>query len=129
MENVNIRPITTLLVANRGEIARRIMRTARDMGVSTVAVYADGDALSPFVTEADTAIALNGRTSAETYLDIDKILDACLRSGADAVHPGYGFLSENAEFARAIIDAGYAWLGPKPEVIASMGDKLAAKKL
>ena len=129
MENVNIRPISTLLVANRGEIARRIMRTARDMGVSTVAVYADGDALSPFVTEADTAIALNGRTSAETYLDIDKILDACRRSGADAVHPGYGFLSENAEFARAIIDAGHAWLGPKPEVIASMGDKLAAKKL
>lgn len=129
MENVSIRPITTLLVANRGEIARRVMRTARDMGISTVAVYADGDALSPFVKEADTAIALDGRTSAETYLDIEKILDACHRSGVDAVHPGYGFLSENAGFARAIIDAGLAWLGPTPEVIASMGDKLAAKKL
>ena len=130
MANVSdIRPITTLLVANRGEIARRVMRTARDMGIATVAIYADGDAQAPFVAEADMAIALNGRTSAETYLDVDKVLDACRRSGADAVHPGYGFLSENAGFAKAIIDAGIAWLGPAPEVIASMGDKLSAKKL
>jgi len=125
----NIKPITTLLVANRGEIARRIMRTAREMGISTVAIYADGDAEAPFVTEADSAIALGGRTSTETYLDVSKVLDACKRSGADAVHPGYGFLSENASFARAIIDAGVSWIGPAPEVIAAMGDKLSAKKL
>lgn len=128
--NVNdLKPITTLLVANRGEIARRIMRTAKEMGISTVAIYADGDAEAPFVTEADSAIALGGRTSAETYLDVSKVLDACKRSGADAVHPGYGFLSENAGFARAISDAGVSWIGPTPEVIAAMGDKLSAKKL
>ncbi|MGV0035470.1 MAG: acetyl/propionyl/methylcrotonyl-CoA carboxylase subunit alpha [Candidatus Azotimanducaceae bacterium WSBS_2022_MAG_OTU7] len=124
-----IKPISTLLVANRGEIARRIMRTAREMGIATVAIYADGDAEAPFVTEADSAIALGGRTSSETYLDVDKILDACRRSGADAVHPGYGFLSENAGFAQAISDAGIIWIGPTPEVIAAMGDKLSAKKL
>ncbi|MEO2180918.1 MAG: biotin carboxylase N-terminal domain-containing protein, partial [bacterium] len=112
-----------------GEIARRIMRTAKEMGISTVAIYADGDAEAPFVTEADSAIALGGRTSAETYLDVSKVLDACKRSGADAVHPGYGFLSENAGFARAISDAGVSWIGPTPEVIAAMGDKLSAKKL
>ena len=128
--NVNdLKPITTLLVANRGEIARRIMRTAKEMGISTVAIYADGDAEAPFVTEADSAIALGGRTSAETYLDVSKVLDACKRAGADAVHPGYGFLSENAGFARAINDAGVSWIGPTPEVIAAMGDKLSAKKL
>jgi propionyl-CoA carboxylase alpha chain len=125
----NLKPITTLLVANRGEIARRIMRTAKEMGISTVAIYADGDAEAPFVTEADSAIALGGRTSAETYLDVSKVLDACKRSGADAVHPGYGFLSENAGFASAISDAGISWIGPTPEVIAAMGDKLSAKKL
>jgi propionyl-CoA carboxylase alpha chain len=125
----NIKPIRTLLVANRGEIARRIMRTAREMGISTVAIYAYGDAEAPFVTEADSAIALGGRTSAETYLDVSKVLDACKRSGADAVHPGYGFLSENAGFASAISDAGISWIGPTPEVIAAMGDKLSAKKL
>jgi propionyl-CoA carboxylase alpha chain len=125
----NLKPITTLLVANRGEIARRIMRTAKEMGISTVAIYADGDAQAPFVTEADSAIALGGRTSAETYLDVSKVLDACNRSGADAVHPGYGFLSENADFARAISDAGISWIGPTPEVISAMGDKLSAKEL
>jgi propionyl-CoA carboxylase alpha chain len=105
------------------------MRTAREMGISTVAIYADSDAQAPFVAEADTAIALNGRTSTETYLDIGKVLDACKRSGADAVHPGYGFLSENAGFAQAIIDAGINWIGPSPKVIGAMGDKLAAKRL
>lgn len=125
----NVEPINTLLVSNRGEIARRIMRTAREMGISTVAVYADGDAQAPFAKEADTAIALDGRTSAETYLDVAKVLDACERSGADAVHPGYGFLSENAGFAQAIVDAGIKWIGPSPTVIGAMGDKLAAKKL
>ena len=109
-----IQPIRRLLVANRGEIARRVMRTAHRMGIGTVAIYADGDAASPFVREADTAIALNGRTSAQTYLDISKVIGACRRSGADAVHPGYGFLSENADFAQAVIDAGLIWVGPSP---------------
>jgi propionyl-CoA carboxylase alpha chain len=117
------------LIANRGEIARRIMRTAHDMGISTVAIYADGDANAPFVNEADSAVALNGRTTAETYLDVGKVLDACRRSGADAIHPGYGFLSENEAFAQAVIDAGLKWLGPTPKVIGLMGDKLSAKRL
>lgn len=125
----DVTPITTLLIANRGEIARRIIRTAHDMGIGTVAIYADGDATAPFVAEADTAISLNGRTTAETYLDVAKVIDACQRSGADAVHPGYGFLSENESFAQSIIDAGIKWLGPSPEVIGLMGDKLSAKRL
>jgi propionyl-CoA carboxylase alpha chain len=124
-----ITPITRLLIANRGEIARRIMRTAHDMGISTVAIYADSDANAPFVNEADSAVALNGRTTAETYLDVGKVLDACRRSGADAIHPGYGFLSENEAFAQAVIDAGVKWLGPTPKVIGLMGDKLSAKRL
>ncbi|MGD9751255.1 MAG: biotin carboxylase N-terminal domain-containing protein [Acidimicrobiia bacterium] len=121
--------IRTLLVANRGEIARRIMRTARTMGIATVAVYADGDAGAPFVAEADEAYALHGRSSAETYLDVAKVLDVARRSGADAVHPGYGFLSENAAFAQAVLDAGLAWVGPPPAAIRAMGDKLEAKRL
>ncbi len=130
MENVSqIKPITRLLIANRGEIARRIMRTARNMGIHTIAVYAEGDALAPFVTEADTGIALGGSSPAETYLNVKKLLAACRRSGADALHPGYGFLSENADFARAVLDAGVAWIGPSPEVINILGDKLSAKKL
>lgn len=124
-----IKPITRLLIANRGEIARRIIRTARELGIETLAIYADGDVDAPFVQEADSAIALGGRTSAQTYLDIDKVLDACRRSGAEAVHPGYGFLSENADFAQAVIDAGLSWIGPSPEVIGHLGDKLSAKKL
>ena len=124
-----ITPITRLLIANRGEIARRIIRTAHDLGISTVAIYADGDAQAPFVTEADSAVALDGRTTAETYLDVDKVLAACKRSGADAIHPGYGFLSENEGFAQAVMDAGIKWLGPTPEVIGLMGDKLSAKRL
>ncbi len=121
--------ITRLLVGNRGEIARRIFRSARDMGIATVAVYADGDADAPFVAEADVGVALDGRSSAETYLDAEKVLAAAARTGADAVHPGYGFLSENADFARAVVDAGLVWVGPSPEAIAAMGDKLSAKRL
>ena len=120
----DVTPIRLLLVANRGEIARRIMRTAHGMGIGTVAVYSEGDADAPFVREADTAIALGGRTASESYLDAAKVIDACKRSGADAVHPGYGFLSENAAFAQAVIDNGMSWVGPSPEAIRTIGDKL-----
>ena len=99
-----------ILVANRGEIARRVFRTARAMGIETVAVYSEPDADAPFVRDADIAIPLSGATSAETYLDVDQILDAVRRSGADAVHPGYGFLSENADFAEQMTAAGVAWI-------------------
>jgi propionyl-CoA carboxylase alpha chain len=125
----NVKPIRRLLIANRGEIARRIMRTAHRMGIGTVAVYADGDAAAPFVGEADMAIALGGRTAAESYLVGAKLIDACKRAGADAVHPGYGFLSENAAFAAAVIDNGMTWVGPSPDAIRAIGDKLAAKRL
>ncbi|MGI9613583.1 MAG: biotin carboxylase N-terminal domain-containing protein [Acidimicrobiales bacterium] len=118
-----------LLVANRGEIARRVIKTARAMGIETVAVYSDGDAEAPFVGDADRAVALEGRSAAETYLDQEKLLEAAQRTGADSVHPGYGFLSENADFASAVIDAGLTWVGPPPSAIASMGDKLAAKRI
>ncbi|MFF0228733.1 biotin carboxylase N-terminal domain-containing protein [Micromonospora sp. NPDC005254] len=121
--------INRLLVANRGEIARRVFATCRAMGVQTVAVHSDADADAPFVAEADQAVRLPGNTPAETYLRVDLILDAARRSGADAVHPGYGFLAENAEFAAAVTDAGLTWVGPPAKVIAAMGDKLAAKAL
>ncbi|WP_406060864.1 biotin carboxylase N-terminal domain-containing protein [Micromonospora sp. NBC_00860] len=121
--------INRLLVANRGEIARRVFATCRAMGVATVAVHSDADADAPFVAEADQAVRLPGATPAETYLRVDLILDAARRSGADAVHPGYGFLAENAEFAAAVTDAGLTWVGPPAKVIAAMGDKLAAKAL
>jgi len=114
----------SLLVANRGEIARRIFRSARDMGVRCVAVYVDADAEAPFVTEADDAVRL-----VDGYLDGAAIIAAARSAGAEAVHPGYGFLAENAGFAQAVIDAGLTWVGPNPEVIASMGDKLAAKRI
>jgi propionyl-CoA carboxylase alpha chain len=121
--------ITRLLVANRGEIARRVFATCRALGVETVAVHSDADADAPFVAEADLAVRLPGNTPAETYLRIDLVLDAARRAGADAVHPGYGFLAENAEFAAAVTDAELTWVGPPAKAIAAMGDKMAAKAL
>ncbi|MEP6872485.1 MAG: biotin carboxylase N-terminal domain-containing protein, partial [Anaerolineaceae bacterium] len=122
-----MQPIRRLLVANRGEIARRVFRTCREMGISTVAVYAEPDADAPFVCEADLAIALGGTTSAESYLDSAKIINAARISGADSIHPGYGFLSENADFAQAVLAAGLTWVGPHADAIGAMGDKLSAK--
>jgi propionyl-CoA carboxylase alpha chain len=122
-------PIQKLLVANRGEIASRVFRTARAMDIATVAVYSDADAGLPFVQHADEAVPLPGNSPAETYLRAEQIIDAAVRTGADAIHPGYGFLSENADFARRCAAAGITFVGPTPEAIDAMGSKIAAKDL
>lgn len=121
--------ISTVLVANRGEIARRVFATCRRMGLGTVAVYSDADAQAPHVGDADAAVRLPGNTPTETYLRGELIIEAALSAGVDAVHPGYGFLSENAEFARAVLDAGLTWIGPPVAAIEEMGSKVASKKL
>ena len=121
--------ISKVLVANRGEIARRIFRTCRSMGIATVAVFSEADAQAPFVQEADEGFALGGNAPAESYLRIDRLLEAAQATGAEAIHPGYGFLSENPTFAQAVIDAGLIWVGPSPESIATMGSKLEAKMI
>ena len=121
--------IEKLLIANRGEIARRVMRSARAMGIACVAVHSDPDAASPHVAEADEAVRLRGDRASDTYLRSEAIVEAALASGAQAVHPGYGFLSEDANFARACEDAGLIFVGPPSKVIEAMGSKLAAKQM
>lgn len=121
--------ISKLLIANRGEIAVRVIRAAKDAGINTVAIYADQDRNGRFVRLAHEAYALNGGTSAETYLVPEKILSIAKRSGANAIHPGYGFLSENADFAQMVIDAGLIWIGPPPSAIRALGDKVSARRI
>ena len=121
--------VRSLLIANRGEIALRILRTAHRMGLRTIAIYSDADSAARHAREADAAVCIGGAAPAESYLNIAAVLEAAKRSGADAVHPGYGFLAENPDFAQGVLDAGLVWVGPPPAAIRAMGDKAAAKRL
>src|SRR3954452_18745261 len=118
-----------ILIANRGEIACRVIETARRMGIATVAVYSDADARAPHVRMADESVRLGPPPASESYLNAELIIDACKFTGAEAIHPGYGFLSERESFARACADAGIAFIGPPPNAIAAMGEKIESKKL
>lgn len=119
----------SVLIANRGEIAVRVARACKDHGLKSIAVYSDEDREALHVHAADDAYSLDGITGAQTYLNIEKIITIAKKSGADAVHPGYGFLSENADFAQAVINAGLIWIGPSPEAITALGDKVSARKI